>query len=240
MDRLTMQPTADRLRGFTEEMAELGYQSSSVVLARDRLRNHPAAAMFDASPDAPFLRLERVRKVNGMAMSHQTAWYDLTAAPDLITADGSTSIYGLLRAAGKPLVRCTQTVEAVLPSPLQMDVFGFSDPVPCLLIRRRSYAANGRLIESVDGLFRGDVYALGIELRAEPAIRREVLVKRFHLTPAEMRVAREIVKGDGRTAAARRLGIGEATLKSHLLRIFEKTGVSRQAELVQWFLTQAS
>lgn len=52
------------------------------------------------------------------------------------------------------------------------------------------------------------------------------------LTPTEAAVALEIVKGDGRQAAALRLGISVSTVRTHLGHIFEKTGVRRQAELV--------
>ena len=231
-----VQPTMNRLRGFTEEMTELGYRASSVVLARDRVRSSPVRDMSEG----PHLRLERVRKANDTTMSHETGWYDLTAVPELATADGSTSIYGLMRAAGKPLVRCEQTIEAVMPTPLQMKAFGFADPVPCLLVRRRSYAADGRLVEYVDGVFRGDAYVLHLHLQAAQSSELQVLNlgKRFQLTPAEIRAAQEIIKGDGRAAAAERLGITEASIKTHLGRVFEKVGVSRQAELIRLILMQ--
>jgi DNA-binding CsgD family transcriptional regulator len=63
--------------------------------------------------------------------------------------------------------------------------------------------------------------------------RIEALRERFGLTPAEAAFALEIIKGDGRQAAADRLGITVATAHSHLHRIFDKTGVTRQAELVR-------
>jgi len=66
--------------------------------------------------------------------------------------------------------------------------------------------------------------------------QEERLRRRFGLTSAEADVALEIVKGNGCTAAAARLGIGNATVRTHLLRIFEKTGVHRQAELVHLLL----
>jgi len=59
------------------------------------------------------------------------------------------------------------------------------------------------------------------------------LMDRFALTPAEADLAVEIAKGDGRQAAARRLGISVGTVRSHLMRIFDKTGARRQAELVR-------
>jgi DNA-binding CsgD family transcriptional regulator len=58
------------------------------------------------------------------------------------------------------------------------------------------------------------------------------LRQRFGLTPAEATFALEIVKGDGRQAAADRLGITVGTARTHLTKIFDKTGTKRQAELV--------
>jgi DNA-binding CsgD family transcriptional regulator len=65
------------------------------------------------------------------------------------------------------------------------------------------------------------------------------LRRRFGLTSAEAAFAAEILKGDGRRAAARRCGIAEETAKTHLSRIFEKTGAHRQAELVRLLLGAA-
>lgn len=55
----------------------------------------------------------------------------------------------------------------------------------------------------------------------------------YGLTDAEARFAEEILKGDGKRAAAERCGISYSTARSHLSRIFEKTGVHRQAALVR-------
>ncbi|MGH7248268.1 MAG: helix-turn-helix transcriptional regulator, partial [Pseudomonadota bacterium] len=62
------------------------------------------------------------------------------------------------------------------------------------------------------------------------------LRRRFGLTLAETGLAAEILKGYGRKAAARRRGISDATAKSQLSSIFEKTGTHRQAELVRLLL----
>jgi DNA-binding CsgD family transcriptional regulator len=66
----------------------------------------------------------------------------------------------------------------------------------------------------------------------EQRAKKETFRLRFGLTPAEADVAIQIMKGDGRTASAGRLGISEKTVRAHLSSIFEKTGVHRQAELV--------
>jgi DNA-binding CsgD family transcriptional regulator len=66
--------------------------------------------------------------------------------------------------------------------------------------------------------------------------RKEELRRRFGLTSAEAEVAFEIVRGDGREAAAARLGISVTTASTHLTHIFEKTGTRRQAQLVRLLL----
>jgi DNA-binding CsgD family transcriptional regulator len=72
----------------------------------------------------------------------------------------------------------------------------------------------------------------------EWAARKEQLRSRFGLTCAEANLAIEITRGDGRKAAAARLGIAVTTARTHLTHIFEKTGVRRQAELVRLVLQQ--
>jgi len=60
--------------------------------------------------------------------------------------------------------------------------------------------------------------------------------QRFGLTAAEAAFAGEIVAGVGIQAAADRLQISRSTGRTHLARIFEKTGTHRQAELVRLML----
>ncbi|WP_298256811.1 hypothetical protein [Bradyrhizobium sp.] len=58
----------------------------------------------------------------------------------------------------------------------------------------------------------------------------------FDLTPAQVALANELLQGGGLAAVARRLGISHATARTHLIHIFQKTGVRRQAELVSLVL----
>ncbi|PDT88939.1 helix-turn-helix transcriptional regulator [Bradyrhizobium sp. Y36] len=61
----------------------------------------------------------------------------------------------------------------------------------------------------------------------------ELIARTFDLTPAELRVLLSIVEIGGVPETAAALGIAETTAKTHLHRIFAKTGVSRQADLVK-------
>lgn len=60
----------------------------------------------------------------------------------------------------------------------------------------------------------------------------EMVASLFGLTEAERRVFELIAGGQAVDEAARRLGVAESTIRTHLLRIFAKTNCGRQAELV--------
>jgi DNA-binding CsgD family transcriptional regulator len=62
---------------------------------------------------------------------------------------------------------------------------------------------------------------------------QEVIRKLYKLTPTELRVLLAIVQVDGVAETAEMLGIAESTVKTHLHRVFAKTGAKRQAELVK-------
>jgi DNA-binding CsgD family transcriptional regulator len=61
----------------------------------------------------------------------------------------------------------------------------------------------------------------------------ETMANLYKLTPAEMRVTMMLVQVGGVPEVAPVLGISETTVKTHLQRIFSKTGTSRQADLVK-------
>jgi DNA-binding CsgD family transcriptional regulator/PAS domain-containing protein len=61
----------------------------------------------------------------------------------------------------------------------------------------------------------------------------ETIARLYHLTPTELRVLLAVVQLGGVPEVAEALGIGEATVKTHLHRLFGKTGTSRQADLVK-------
>jgi DNA-binding CsgD family transcriptional regulator len=61
----------------------------------------------------------------------------------------------------------------------------------------------------------------------------EVIGKTFKLTPTELRVLLAIVDVGGVPEVAEALGVASTTVRTHLGRLFEKTGVTRQADLVK-------
>ena len=61
----------------------------------------------------------------------------------------------------------------------------------------------------------------------------EVIGKAFRLTPSELRVLLAIVDVGGVPEVAAALGVASTTIRTHLSRLFEKTGTTRQADLVK-------
>jgi DNA-binding CsgD family transcriptional regulator len=61
----------------------------------------------------------------------------------------------------------------------------------------------------------------------------EAIAKMYRLTPRELRVLLSLVDVGGVPDVARVLDISEATVRTHVARLFDKTGVSRQVDLVK-------
>jgi DNA-binding CsgD family transcriptional regulator len=66
-----------------------------------------------------------------------------------------------------------------------------------------------------------------------PRLPGDALAVVYEFTPAESRVFELIIEGRTPTEIAEVLGIAPSTVKTHLLRVFDKTGLHRQADLVK-------
>lgn len=79
-----------------------------------------------------------------------------------------------------------------------------------------------------------DTAAIFIAQTINPLVAAtDVLSALFSFTPREGEVFNHIAAGRSVAQAADTLGIAESTVKTHLLRLYDKTGVRRQAELVR-------
>lgn len=67
----------------------------------------------------------------------------------------------------------------------------------------------------------------------DTVIAPDLIRKLFKLTPTELRVFLSIVEIGGVPDVAKSMGVAETTIKTHLARIFMKTGTKRQADLVR-------
>jgi DNA-binding CsgD family transcriptional regulator len=85
-----------------------------------------------------------------------------------------------------------------------------------------------------EGLAYNAVAALFVRKAALDAISPpEIIGEMYRLTPTELRVLLAIFDMGGAPEVAAALGVAVTTIKTHLGRLFEKTGVARQADLVK-------
>ena len=77
------------------------------------------------------------------------------------------------------------------------------------------------------------VAAVFIGLPEDERDAAEAIATAFGLTSAEKRVLESLVAGHTLAETATRLDVAQATAKTHLSRIFSKTGVNRQADLLR-------
>jgi len=61
----------------------------------------------------------------------------------------------------------------------------------------------------------------------------EAIGSAFKLTPTELRVLFAIVEVGGVPEVASAFGVADSTIRTHVTRLFEKTGAARQADLVK-------
>jgi DNA-binding CsgD family transcriptional regulator len=69
--------------------------------------------------------------------------------------------------------------------------------------------------------------------RPSGTFRSQAIGSAFKLTPTELRVLLAIVEVGGVPEVATAFGIADTTVRTHVTRLFEKTGTSRQADLVK-------
>jgi DNA-binding CsgD family transcriptional regulator len=65
-----------------------------------------------------------------------------------------------------------------------------------------------------------------------PVPSKELLARAFNLSPAEIRLAQHLARGESLEKIAPRVGVKISTARSQLAKIFSKTGVKRQPKLV--------
>ena len=159
-------PEIGKLKGFTEEMQEIGVVPSTRVLEHRILSDRTIASVFNRPSTAKFLKLVRLRLGDDNPMTREVAWYDLTLAPELANWNIQGSAYEFIQnQCGLSLSHADQTIEAAMSNTEEILAFGFNEPIPCLLLKRKTYTSTGLMVEYVEGTFRGDAYTYRITLR---------------------------------------------------------------------------
>jgi len=159
---------------------------------------------------------------------------NLAAEALLAEPDGLRAAGGRLTAASTPAARRLEALIARAASPdgsrREAGSMGLKTPsrrLPLSLI-----VAPLRSDRSL-GPRAASVLVCVADLEAGLSLPERQLRELFGLTPAETRLALELLKGADLREAAQSLGTSPTTVRNQLAAIFAKTDVNRQAELIQ-------
>ncbi len=130
----------------------------------------------------------------------------------------------LARALAAALARAVGDAPAATRLELKVDGAANSDVFVAPLPTVRGFAGGTRRLALI---------VIGDPARPDLLPSGQDLRQYFDLTPAEARVALLLCAGHVPKAVARQLDVGIATVRSHMRALLEKTGTSRQAELIQ-------
>lgn len=147
------------MSSFTEDMLSRGRKPDSRWIDRSEGTVTPEEALaFGLSPGSKVYRFSRIRYADGKTMAYEVA----TIAGWAIASIGAveSSLYAALKQAGNQPVRALQRVRAISFDKEQAKLLEISPGDPGLLIDRRTFSAEGRVVEVTRSYYRGDAYDL--------------------------------------------------------------------------------
>lgn len=153
------------LRSFSEDMRARGMTPTSVLIEKTVAHPTPEDVLaLNISPDDEVIRLARIREADGVPMAIERVVMDRRFVGSVSAI--KTSLYEVLRRNGFAPVRALQRMRAASASDRDAKLLQVTAGAPVLLMERRSYLADGRLLELTRSTYRGDSYDLIVELSA--------------------------------------------------------------------------
>ncbi|HEY8497840.1 MAG TPA: GntR family transcriptional regulator [Limnochordales bacterium] len=164
------------LTSFSEDMRRRGMQPGARLLGMEVQEAPPRVERALAlDPDRRVLVIRRLRLADGIPMALETSHLPYARVPSVPrrrVAQGSLYEY-LQEELGIALSHAHQTLEPVLATESEARLLGVEPGSPLLLMERTTYDVDGRPVEFVRSLYRGDRYKFYVELRRERPGRGE-------------------------------------------------------------------
>jgi GntR family transcriptional regulator len=164
-----LEQTVDRVVGFSDEARLLGFRPGSRLLAIVRVEADAAtAAALQCPLGAVVLRITRIRTADDVPLAHQVAYLrpSLGDLPTEGLARGESLYRTIAERYGVTAKRARQTVGARLPTREERNLLGVGPNQPVLALERTTFDAADTPFEYVRSAYRGDRYALALDLRA--------------------------------------------------------------------------
>ncbi|MDP1027653.1 GntR family transcriptional regulator [Sphingomonas sp. KR1UV-12] len=152
-----------RLSSFSEDMLSRGRTPSSQWISRTSGSVTPEEAMaLGLSPGAPVWRFQRIRFADEIPMALEFSTIEGRCLEGIDAVDDS--LYAALDQLGNRPVRALQRLRAVPFSGEHARMLGVDTGHAGLLIERRGFLRDGRVVEFTQSFYRGDAYDFVAEL----------------------------------------------------------------------------
>lgn len=155
------------MTSFSEDMRRRGYVPGSRTLSmRDVVAGAQLGRRLDVSPSASVVQVERLRLADGRPMAIETLNLPRALVPDLRAGDlADASLYELLADRyGITIASGQQTIEPTVSDEEESELLEVPLHTPAFLFERTSRADDGRIVEFVRSVYRGDRYQLVVDL----------------------------------------------------------------------------
>ena len=146
------------LKSYTEGALKMGRKPGRLLITWEDVEATPdLTAALDVTDGAAVMHLERVLLADGQRIGLESTYlpkHRFGAFTE--TFDPTTSLYAAVRATGVEFGSAVERVETVLASPREAGLLESTTAMPMLRLHRRSVDTDGRPIEVVRSLYRGD------------------------------------------------------------------------------------
>ncbi len=154
-----------KLSSFTEDMKSRGRVATSKWLSKASGEVTPEESLtLSLGPGTPVYRFNRIRYADGapMALEYTAVPAFCLPAPEAV----ESSLYEALEKTGHRPVRALQRLRAVLFTDEQAELLEMTPRDAGLLIERRGFLKDGRVVEVTQSYYRGDAYDFVAELNS--------------------------------------------------------------------------
>ncbi|MBB6283283.1 phosphonate metabolism transcriptional regulator PhnF [Geobacillus subterraneus] len=154
------------LTSFSEDMRSRGMEPDTIVLGFETVPASGKLAQWLAVKEGDALyEIRRLRLADGSPMALETLYIPRALAPHLTREIVNGSVYEFMeKEVGFAIGTAVQVIEASVARKLEAEHLQVKEGAPVLLLERRTYLDDGRPLEVVKSVYRGDRYKFIVEM----------------------------------------------------------------------------
>lgn len=163
-----------RVQSFTEDMRARGMASSSrLISSRVTSAGARVGALLQISPADEVYAIRRLRLADNDPMALESLHIPRALVPGLpVDQLEAQSLYQILSDEyGIEIASGTQTIEATVTDDVESALLSIPALSPALVVDRVTWTADGRHVEAVRSVYRGDRYRFEVDLTGVPPRR---------------------------------------------------------------------